>query len=566
MIGFQSSHAPRFILLVLLIAVQLPSVPAIAAGTPAIASAHPLATRAGEEVLAAGGNAFDAAIAVGAALGVVEPFGSGLGGGGFWLLHRARDGFEIVVDGREVAPQRASAQMYLDPGGNPRPGASLVGAQAAAIPGTPAALTWIAARYGRLTLGRSLAPAIRYAREGFPVDGRFLDLARGREALLQREPEAAAIFLAHGAAPAEGFRLRQPALASTLAAIADRGRAGFYDGPIAAELVRAVEAGGGIWTLDDLRDYRVEERAPQKIPYFDATITTAPLPSAAGLTLAQALNILRGFPIATADEGTRAHLVAEALRRAFQDRVRYFGDPAFVPVPAARLASDAYGAERATSIRLDRATPSAELDSGGATIPAGASTSHFSIVDAEGNRVAATLTLNTPFGSGYVAGTTGVLLNNEMDDFAIAPGVANAYGLVGSPANAIAPGKRPVSSMAPAFVEDERGVLVLGTPGGSRIISMVLLAVLDYLHDPHWTLERMVAAPRYHQQFLPDRIDIEPGGFPPAWREALESRGHAVDVAARRWGNMQAVYRDRKTGRTRAASDPRGLSQEWAWF
>jgi gamma-glutamyltranspeptidase/glutathione hydrolase len=326
---------------------------------------------------------------------------------------------------------------------------------------------------------------------------------------------------------------------------------------VARELVASVQAGGGIWTVDDLRQYRIEERTPQKIRYHDATVTTAPLPSAGGLTLAQALNILRGYPLSLLPAETRAHLVIEALRRAYQDRARYLGDPAFTPVAAAWLASSDYADARAADIAIDRATPSARLGATVAPAVSGGHTTHFSIVDAEGNRVAATMSLNLPFGSGFVAGTTGVLLNDEMDDFAIAPGVANVYGLVGGPPNAIAPGKRPLSSMSPAFVEDERGVLVLGTPGGSRIVSMVLLGILDYLHNPAWTLEGMVAAPRFHHQFLPDRVEIEPTGFTVAWRTALESRGHTLLEARRPWGNMQAVYAPRG-GRVQAASDPRG--------
>jgi gamma-glutamyltranspeptidase/glutathione hydrolase len=391
-------------------------------------------------------------------------------------------------------------------------------------------------------------------------------MARQRLDLLEREPQAAADFLEDGKPPADGFRLRQPALARTLEALADRGHDGFYDGPVASELVRSVQAGGGIWTLEDLRRYRIEERTPQKIRYYDATITTAPLPSAAGLTLAQALNILRGFPLATLGEGERAHLVVEALRRAYQDRARYLGDPAFVQVPAERLAAAAYAAERAASIRRDRATPSAELDGDGALAPGGPSTTHFSIVDADGNRVAATLSLNLPFGGGFVAGATGVLLNNEMDDFTVVPGLPNAYKLVGGSPNAIAPGKRPLSSMSPTFVEDERGVLVLGTPGGSRIVSMVLLGVLDYLHSRDWTLEGMVAAPRFHHQFQPDRVEVEPEGIPVGLRAALESRGHIVAVARRRWGNMQAVHVERRSGRATAASDPRGRVAAMAWY
>jgi gamma-glutamyltranspeptidase/glutathione hydrolase len=550
-------------LLFLLCASSDPAVAAPHTATAAIASAHPLATRAGEEALAAGGNAFDAAVAVSAALAVVEPYGSGLGGGGFWLLHRARDGFEVVVDAREVAPLRASATMYLDAEGRD---AALVGAKAAAIPGAPAAMVWIAARYGRLPLGQTLAPAIRLAREGFPVDDRYVELARLRHTVLAQNENAAALFLDAGRVPAAGFRLRQPGLAHTLETLAERGHDGFYDGPVAADLVASVQASGGIWTAEDLRRYRIEERTPQKIRYFDATITTAPLPSAGGLTLAQSLNILRELRFTTLNDITQVHLVVEALRRAYQDRARYLGDPAFVQVPAEQLASEDYAAARAADISIDRATASAEL--GGESAPArgGSSTTHFSIVDTEGNRVAVTSSLNLPFGGGFVAGATGVLLNDEMDDFTIAPGVPNAYRLVGGRPNAIAPGKRPLSSMSPTFVEDERGVLVLGTPGGSRIVSMVLLAVLDYLHNPHWTLEGMVGAARFHHQFLPDRVEIEPEGFPVAWQTALENRGHVVVVAGRRWGNMQAVHVERASGRAQPASDPRGRIEVMSRF
>jgi len=537
--------------------------PGALAGPPqaAIASAHPLATRAGEQVLAAGGNAFDAAVAVSAALAMVEPFGSGLGGGGFWLLRRASDGFEVVVDGREVAPLAATATMYLDADGRALKEEALVGAKAAAIPGAPAAMVWIAWRYGRLPLAQTLAPAVALAREGFAVDARYREMARARLAALVRDPAAAGIFLDRGEVPAAGFLVRQPGLARTLQALGERGHAGFYDGAVAEELVASVRAGGGIWTLEDLHRYRIEERAPQKIRYFDATITTVPLPSAAGLTLAQALNILSEFPLTTLDAGTRAHLVVEALRRAYQDRARYLGDPAFVQVPEARLASREYAAARARDIRRDRASASAELGAAREPVAGSEHTTHFSIVDAEGNRVAATLSLNLSFGSGFVAGATGVLLNDEMDDFALAQGVANVYELVGGEPNAIAPAKRPLSSMSPTFVEDERGVLVLGTPGGSRIVSMVLLSILDYLHNPAWTLDGMVAAPRFHHQFLPDRVEIEPEGFPAAWRTALEDRGHTVSVARRPWGNMQAVHVEHRSGRAQAAADPRGQLQ-----
>ncbi len=537
--------------------------PAAIAGKEAVASAHPLATEAGWAVLAQGGNAFDAAVAVAAALAVVEPYSSGLGGGGFWLLHRARDGRTVMVDARENAPLGAREDMYLDAGGRPVPGASLKGPRAAAIPGTPAALVWVAERYGRLPLARALEAAIRYAEEGFPVDERFARIAAEKAEWLRADPTAAGIFLRDGSAPRPGERLAQPALAATLERLALYGHDGFYNGPVAQALVQAVRAGGGLWTLEDLRRYRVVEREPERIRYRGAAITTAALPSAGGLTLAQALQILERFPLERLAEPDRAHLVVEALRRAYQDRARFMGDPDFVAGPWERLKSRDYALERARSIRLHRATPSAALPA--PEVDEGVHTTHFSIVDRDGNRVAATLTINTLFGSGFVAGPTGVLLNNEMDDFAAAPGVPNAYGLVASRANAIAPGKRPLSSMSPTFVEDDKGVLVLGTPGGSRIISMVLLAILHYLGAEVGDPAPIVAAPRYHHQYLPDRIELEPGVFSPAWRAALEAKGHTLHEASRPWGNMQAIFVNRATGEAVAASDPRGIVGA-AWY
>lgn len=522
-----------------------------------IASAHPLATAAGEAVLARGGNAFDAAVAVAATLAVVEPFASGIGGGGFFLLHRAADGHEVFVDARETAPGAASAEMYLDAAGEPQPRASLDGGKAAGIPGLPAALVHLASRYGTRPLGELLAPAIRHAEAGFEVDGRYLAAAGWRRAALAADPEAARIFLDAGEIPRRGFVVRQPGLAATLRALAENGNAGFYRGAVAEELVRGVRAAGGVWTLEDLAGYRLVEREPFRLEYHGAHITTAPLPSSGGLVLAQALQILACFDLERFTETDRAHLVVEALRRAYQDRARYLGDSDFVTVPVARLASADYARARAASIDPQRATASADLDSA-PVAPEGENTTHFSIVDAQGNRVAATLSINAPFGAAVVAGRTGVLLNNEMNDFAIAPGVANLYGLTGRSANLIAPGKRPLSSMSPTFVEDPRGVLVLGTPGGSRIISMVLLALLEHLHTATVDLERVVGAPRYHHQFLPDRIQLEPGAFADGWKRALEVKGHAVEEGARRWGNMQAVFRERMSGDVTAAGDPRG--------
>ena len=522
-----------------------------------IASAHALATKAGCEILKSGGNAFDAAVAVAAALAVVEPFASGLGGGGFLLLHRASDQFDVFVDARETAPSRATKEFFIDENGQAKQKASLEGATAAGIPGEPAALDWVAGHYGKLPLTRSLAPAIRLAEQGFPADARFASASALRESLLKSNAGAARSFLDDGKPVAAGFLVVQPQLAQTLRMLADGGARRFYRGDFARKLVEAVKSAGGLWELSDLEGYHVIERAPMKFTYRGAKITTAPLPSSGGLVLAQSLFILESVDMAGLSATDRVHYAAEAMRRGYQDRARYMGDPAFVEVPVAKLASREYAKRRGASIDPARATPSVDLPN---AADEGADTTHFSIIDADGNRVAATLSVNGPFGSGFVAGDTGVLLNNHMDDFVLVPGVPNLYKLVGSRANAIEPGKRPLSSMSPTFVEDDRGVLVLGTPGGSRIISMVLEGILDYVDQPQADLARLVGAPRFHHQYLPDRIEIEPGGFTEQWVAAMKAKGHAVEPAKRKWGNMQAVFFDRKTGRIETASDPRGQS------
>ena len=507
------------------------------------------------QILAQGGNAFDAAVAVASTLAVVEPFASGLGGGGFFLLHRAADGFEVMIDARETAPLSARRDLYIGADGKPTGRASMEGMKAAAIPGTPAGIAWLAQRYGRMPLARLLAPAIRLAQDGFTTDARYAIVAGfvQTQTKLKAEPRTAATFLDNGAVPTPGFVLRQPDLAKTLQAIAAHGRDGFYQGDVALRMAAAVQAGGGIWEQEDLQRYEVVERAPQRFTYRGVRITCASLPSAGGLTLVQSLQILERFPLSSLDPVERIHLVVEALRRGYQDRARYLGDPDFVQVPD-WLATRAYSDRRAATIDLERATPSERL----AAMSEGENTTHFSVVDREGNRVAATLSINLPFGAGVMAGDTGVLLNDEMDDFAIAPGAPNAYQLVGADANQIEGGKRPLSSMTPTFVEDERGWLVFGTPGGSRIISMVLLGILDYVDGGRPDIEHLVSAPRYHHQFLPDGIEYEPGAFPPTWVEALRAKGHTLREGRRSWGNMQAVYVDRASGEARSYSDPRG--------
>lgn len=552
----RSSRHPRAVPLVLgVLLVFLTGL--VQAAQQAIASAHPLATKAGEEILAEGGNAFDAAIAVAAALGVVEPFASGMGGGGFFLLRRAQDDLRVMVDAREVAPGAASPSMYLDEAGKEKGRLSIDGALAAGIPGTPAGIAWLAQKYGKLPLARTLAPAIRLAREGYEADSRFIAAAGFRAGVLKNDPRAAAVFLDNGEPPKAGFKVRQPALAATLETLAAKGRDGFYRGEIARRMVDGVKAAGGVWEMDDLAGYAVIERSPQTFTYRGATLTCASLPSSGGLVLAQTLQILERFALRGMEPAARDHLVVEAWRRAYQDRARYMGDPAFTQVPG-DLATRDYADMRAASIQPDAATPSSALDARYPVVRQGDNTTHFSIVDANGNWVAATLSVNLPFGAGTMAGDTGVLLNDEMNDFTIAAAAGNAYGLVGGTANAVAPGKRPLSSMTPTFVEDARGTLVLGTPGGSRIVSMVALGVLDYVDDPALDIDRLVGLPRFHHQYMPDRIEYEPGQFPAQWVSALQAKGHTVQEGRRRWGNMQAVFVRNDTREASAHGDPRG--------
>ncbi len=524
----------------------------------AIASAHPLASKAGEEVLAKGGNAFDAAVAISAALAVVEPSSSGLGGGGFYLLHRARDGFETMVDARETAPAAASRDMYLDAKGAPVAGASTIGPLAAAIPGEPAGFEHLAARYGNLPLAVSLAPAIRLAREGFPMNPRLQGGIKRKAEILRRWPQTARIFLAKGEAPALGAVIRQPDLALTLEAIAKQGAKGFYSGAVARELVRSVHAGGGIWTLADLSSYRVAERQPLVGEYRGARIVAAPPPSSGGVALLDALNILAGVDLAQGPPVTRKHWIIEAMQRVFRDRAIYLGDPDFVKVPVELLTNPAYAAGQRASMRSDKAMPS-DLLPGIAESGGGRDTTHFSVLDREGNRVAATISVNQWLGSGFVAGRTGVVLNNTMDDFSKKPGVPNGFGLIGADANAIAGGKRSLSSMSPTFVETPRGLMIIGSPGGSFIISQVLEGTLNYLDG--MDAAGIVKAPRYHHQFSPDIVDYETGAFTPDELKELQARGHHLEAFERGWGNMQVVTWDYASGKVEAASDPRGIGE-----
>ena len=525
-------------------------------GEAGIATAHALATEAGQEILAAGGNAFDAAVAISAALGVVEPYASGLGGGAFFLLHIADEGRDVFVDAREVAPAAATADMYLDEAGEPIKGASFDGPLAAGIPGQAAGLVHLAEKYGRLPLETSLAPAIRYAAEGVPAHRRVGSGLRFRRRIAEKWPAFGDVYYPDGESLAEGDRLIQPDLAETLRRLAEGGHDGFYSGETARLLVEGTRAAGGIWTLEDFANYEVVEREPISFRFRDVQITSAPPPSSGGVAIANMLNILTGYNLERLDSVTRKHLIIEAMRRAYRDRTEFLGDTDFVEVPLAQLLDEKYAAGQRSAIRADRATPSELLAEAAPVESKGTNTTHFSVLDKDGNRVAGSMSINSWFGSAFMAPGTGVILNNEMDDFAIKPGVPNSFELTGYAANAIEPRKRMLSSMTPTFLESERGVAILGTPGGSRIITMVLLASLAWMDGA--TAAEMVELKRFHHQYLPDEVAYEEGALTDDEKAGLEQLGHKLNTSRRVYGNMNVVTWDFATGKVEAAADPRG--------
>ena len=522
----------------------------------AVASAHPLATKAGMEVLANGGNAFDAAIAVTSTLAVVEPYSSGIGGGGFYLLHQHKENRQIMIDARERAPLKATRDFYLDANGEVDHDRSMNGATSAGIPGMPAALEHLQRNYGVLPLASSMANSISLARNGFEVDEKYRRLAKWRLPVLQRFDSTRKVLLDNGEVPASGSLLKQADLANTLQAIVEQGADGFYQGKIAQQLVDSVIANGGVWSLQDLNQYQLVEREPVRFSFGSADFVTASLPSSGGVVLASIFNMLEELKYNQAGSTQQIHLLVEAMRRAYRDRATYLGDVDYVDIPLQRLTSDAYAKELASGISLEAASRSADIGEF-ADQAAGTDTTHFSIIDQQGNMVAATLSVNYPFGSGLVAAGTGVLLNDEMDDFSAKPGEPNAYGLLGSTANAIQPGKRMLSSMTPAFVHTAEKSLISGTPGGSRIITMQLLGMLEFLRGG--SASEIVSLPRFHHQYFPDNIYHEDNTFDEATRQALKNLGHELKLASYRYGNMQTIIVDHKAGRLDAASDPRGI-------
>lgn len=519
-----------------------------------VSTAHPLASNAGVETLRQGGNAIDAAIAVTAALAVVEPYGSGIGGGGFYLirLNTEPQPTYLFLDARETAPGSAHKDLYVREG-QVQPRLSLDGALAAAIPGIPAALEALT-EHAQRPLRENLQPAIQLAEQGFAVDKTYLERVRWRLSALQQDAESSRIFLQQGALPELGWQLKQPDLADTLKHLAQGGGHSFYHGPLAQTLVAAVQQADGIWSMQDLAEYQVQWRAPLQVQLADnRQLISAPPPSAGGVTLAQSLLILQQQPWQQADTVQRTHLIAEALRRAYRDR-SLLGDPDFIDNPVRVLLSSEHIDALSASIKLQQATPSSELPPA-SSIHESEQTTHFAVIDRQGNAVAATLSLNMMFGAAFTVPGTGILLNDEMDDFAADVSGSNVYGLIGSTANQIEPKKRPLSSMSPSFIESPSSFAAFGTPGGSRIPSMNLLAILAHLQG--LSPAEWVAAPRIHHQYMPDELGFEPGALDAETQAGLRQLGHQVKELTRNYGNQQVLYWNKDTGHSDAASDPR---------
>ena len=523
-----------------------------------IATAHPLATKAGYEILEMGGNAFDAAVTVSAVLSVVEPYSSGLGGGGFFLLHNAEDGQSVFIDAREKAPSMADRDMYLDENGDVLRTASLNGPLASGIPGLPAALHHVANNHGSMPLYKLLEPAIRLARDGFPAYERLITALNVAKKSRTLSPKFKAVFMPNDQLPEVGQLIKQPELAKTLEIIASNGHDGFYSSSFTQKMIDEARQDGSIWLADDFKNYSVVEREPIKVNFLGAQLTTAPPPSSGGTTIATILNIISEFDFIQMDISTRTHLVVESMRRAYRDRAFFLGDPDFVDVPIKKLTSKEHASILAQSIDMNVATPIHEDDKLDEKYAwnEGSHTTHFSILDMDGNRAAVTQTINTWFGSGYMLPSSGLILNNEMDDFSAKPFAPNRYGLVHGEQNSIQPNKRMLSSMTPTFIESEKGLAILGTPGGARIITMVLLSILDYFEGG--TAETMTATKRFHHQFLPDVIRYEKDAFTEETITILESKGHALQEISS-YGNMQVVTWEKDSGDVNSSSDPRGI-------
>jgi gamma-glutamyltranspeptidase/glutathione hydrolase len=523
----------------------------------AVVTSNALATEAGEKILAEGGNAYDAATTISAMLSVVEPFASGLGGGAFWLIYDAKSNKYKMLDARETAPLQSHKNMYLDENEDIIKNISTLGPLSAGIPGIPAVLSYVNDKYGSKKLSTLLDPAYKAAINGFPVNERYLKGANYKKEWLKKYKETEAIFLDKGEVPQKGWILKQADLARTIKKIMKDGHKSFYTGSFAKKMVESVQSNGGIWTEEDLNRYKVLEREPVRSTYKGISIIAPGLPSSGGLVLSNALNILAGYELDKLSLTAQKHLIIESLRRAYYERAIKMGDPDFMDNSLEFLLTPSYAAKQRESININYATDNQTLEFADPPYQGqGNDTTHFSVIDKFGNRVAVTQSINFWFGSAFVPKGTGVLLNNEMDDFSIKPGTENGYGLIGYDANAVEPGKRMLSSMTPTFLESERGFVMLGTPGGSRIISMILLATLEWINGGD--AKSMVSLPRFHHQYHPDYVLYEEEAFMSSEIDELESMGHTFKKSNRQFGNMQIIMWEHENNKIEVASDPRG--------
>jgi len=511
-------------------AAQAASQAPVAAENGMVVTAQHLATRVGVDVLKDGGNAVDAAVAVGYALAVVYPAAGNLGGGGFMTIQLA-DGRKTFLDFREKAPLASTANMYLDKDGNVIKGASTNGHLAVGVPGTVSGMELAREKYGTMKRATLLAPAIKYAQDGFVLDQGDIDMLHTATDDFKKDPASAPIFLNKGEPFQVGQKLVQKDLATTLKAVSDKGEAGFYKGSVGAAIVASSQAGKGIITQADLDQYKTRELPPVECDYRGYHVISAPPPSSGGVIICEILNVLEGYPLK--ELGFRSaqsvHYQIEAMRHAYVDRNSYLGDPDFVKNPLERLLSKDYATKLRAAIDPNKAGVSKDIKPGVAPHE-GSNTTHYSIVDKWGNAVSVTYTLNDWFGAKVTAAKTGVLLNNEMDDFTAKIGVPNLYGLVQGEANAIAPGKRPLSSMSPTIVtKDGKTVMVVGTPGGSRIITAVLHTMINVI-DYGMNVQEAVDAPRFHQQWLPETTNVENFAISPDTRKILTDMGHNLGV------------------------------------
>ncbi|MDE1893749.1 MAG: gamma-glutamyltransferase [Xanthomonadaceae bacterium] len=527
-----------------------------------VVSAQHLATEVGVDILRQGGNAVDAAVAVGYALAVVHPCCGNIGGGGFMVVHLA-DGKDVFLDFREKAPLKATPTMYQDASGKVIPGKSTGSYLGVGVPGTVMGMDAALKKYGSMPLRELIAPAIKLARDGFVLQQGDINILNERAKDFARYPNVAATFLNHGKPYVAGDRLRQPQLARTLELIQKDGARAFYHGSIARRVVDASKANGGILSMKDFADYSVTWDKPLSCDYHGYTIVSDPPPSSGGTTICQILQILKPYPLAQWGYGAvdSLHYMIEAERRAFADRNTYLGDPAFVHNPIAKLLSPEHVAAMRATIKPDRATPSSEIKGSLGPVE-GTNTTDYSVVDRHGNAVAVTYTINYLFGVGQIAGDTGFFLNNEMDDFTSKPGVPNSFGLVQGRINQIEPGKRPLSSMAPTIVlRDGKLFMVTGSPGGSTIISTTLESFLN-VAEFGMNMQQAVDAPRVHEQWLPDLVFVEPGLLTPAVQHDLEAMGYRFK-SVKSWGADEAILVDPKSQRLEGANDrrrPAGLA------